>query len=226
MSISVTRLVLVTIAATFFATSAHAGICVDVDLHFAGPAPSQDLSAMLEQEATAIWSPYDVDLRWGSPRCAVEDASFDVLIEDQHLRASLERPVLGSTRVELSSIDRVPIRIDAGATERTLESLTIGELSTLVGRSQVGPEEMGRAFGRILAHEIGHVLLGLPSHQHQGLMRPTFQAADMVRPPRWQYTLSPLEIARLHHRSGWIVARRNRVASSDQQNDPSGSVPR
>ena len=215
MSLSVTRLVLVTVAATLLSTRADAGICVDVDLHFAGPAPSHDLAATLEQEATAIWAPYGVDLHWQSLACPVEDASFDVLIEGRPSHASTDRPVLGHTQMQLSRVDRVPIVIESDATEKTLASLTIGELAALVGRTHVGPQEMGRAFGRILAHEIGHVLLGLPSHQRQGLMRPSFQAADMVRTERWQYSLSPIEVARLQHRSGWIIARRNGAASSD-----------
>ena len=215
MSISVTRLVLVTVVVTLLSARADAGICVDVALHFAGPAPSHDLAATLEQEATAIWAPYGVDLHWQSLACDVEDASFDVLIESRPSHASTDHPVLGHTQVELSRVDRVPIVIDSDATEKTLEALTLSELATLVGRTHVGPEEMGRAFGRILAHEIGHVLLGLPSHQHQGLMRPSFQAADMVRPTRWQYGLSPIEVARLGHRSGWIIARRHSAASSD-----------
>lgn len=215
MSIFVTRLVLVTVAATLLSTRADAGICVDVDLHFAGPARSHDLAATLEQEATAIWAPYGVDLHWQSLACAVEDASFDVLIEDRPSHALTDRPVLGHTQVQLSRVDRVPIVIDSDATEKALAALTMGELATLVGRPYVGPQEMGRALGRILSHEIGHVLLGMPSHQRQGLMRPSFQAADMVRPTRWQYSLSPIEVARLRHRSGWIIARRNSAASSE-----------
>jgi hypothetical protein len=215
MSPSVTRLVLVTVAATLLATRASAAICVDVDLHFAGATPSHDLTAMLEREATAIWAPYGVELHWQSPACAVEDVSFDVLIDRHPSNASIDRPVLGHTYVQLSRVDQVPIVIDSDATEKVLGSLTIAQLAALVGHRDVGPCEMGRAFGRILAHEIGHVLLGLPNHQRHGLMRPSFQPADMVRPVRWQYDLSPLEVARLHHRSGWIIARRNRNASPD-----------
>ena len=181
-------------------------MCVDVDLHFAGAAPSRDLTATLEKEATAIWAPYGVELHWQSPACAVKDMSFDVLIGRHLPPASVDRPVLGQTQVQLSRIDGVPIVIDAGATEKALGELTIGELATLVGRTCVGPQEMGRAFGRIVAHEIGHVLLGLPNHQRHGLMRPSFQAADMVRPVRWQVQpvaargRSPAPPIRLDHR--------------------------
>jgi hypothetical protein len=215
MSICLRRLILVTVAATVLATRADAGICVDVNLDFDGVTPSHDMVATLAKEATAIWAPYGVDLHWQSPACDVQDASFNVLIERHLPHPSIDRQVLGQTQVLLSRVDRVPIVIDADATARTLGSLTIGELSTLVGCARVGAPEMGRAFGRIVAHEIGHVLLGLPNHQREGLMRPSFQAADMVRPQRWQYTLSPLEVARLRHRSSWMIVRRIRVTSPD-----------
>ena len=93
--------------------------------------------------------------------------------------------MLGSTRVQLALPDRVPILIDYDATETTLASLTVGELTGALGRQQIGRDEMGRALGRVAAHEIGHVLLALPNHQRQGLMRESFQAIDMVVPVRF-----------------------------------------
>ena len=87
-----------------------------------------------------------------------------------------------------------------------LDSLTVEELTGTIGRPSVGPRDLGRALGRVLAHEIGHVLLGLPSHQPHGLMRRAFHPLDMVNPLRASYDLSPLERARLRHRSERILA--------------------
>ena len=70
MSICARYFVLATVAATLWAPCADAGICVDVDLHVAGSGRSPALVATLEQEATAIWAPYDVDLHWRSPAWA------------------------------------------------------------------------------------------------------------------------------------------------------------
>jgi hypothetical protein len=219
MSISATYIVLVTVAATLWAPRAHAAICVDVDLHFPSPAPSRSLVATLEHEATAIWAPYDVELRWGSPACAIVDASFDVVVERHLPRVSTHGQILGTTLMRLTRIERVPILIDYDATERTLAAMTSDQLTTSLVRRYVNVEDMGRAFGRVLAHEIGHVLLGLPSHQRHGLMRRAFRATELVRLPRGQYTLSPIEIARLHQRSLWIVANRNRAGAADHDED-------
>jgi hypothetical protein len=219
MSIFLLRLVLLTVTAILAATRADAGICVNVALHFASPAPSRTLVETLEHESTAIWAPYDVQVRWHSPACAVEDASFEVRVERHLPRTSGSRLVLGTTRLQLINIDHVPVVIDYDAIETTLGSLTIDQLATVVGHWPVGPKELGRALGRVVAHEIGHVLLGLSNHQRQGLMRPAFEPIGLVFPTRWQYSLSPLEVARLRRRTRWIITNRNGAGSPDHDDD-------
>lgn len=211
----VARLVFVAVAAVLAATRGDAGICVDVALHLPSPAPTRAVIKALEQEANEIWAPYHVELRWQAPVCAVEDASFEVQVARKGHRASGTRSVLGETRVDFASIDRVPVLIDYDAVDTMLASLTIDELATTVGHWPVGAQELGRALGRVLAHEIGHVLLGLPNHQSQGLMRRSFEPVELVWPTRFQYGLSSLEVSRLRHRTRWILANRTRLAPPD-----------
>ena len=64
----------------------------------------------------------------------------------------------------------------------------------------MAPLDLGRALGRVLAHEIGHVVLAAAKHQSRGLMRASFVAEDLIRPQRWSYTLSEAEVARLRER--------------------------
>jgi hypothetical protein len=208
MATLIIRIVLLTLVTNSWAARAGAGICVNVELH----SPSPDLSARvldtLKHEATAIWRPYGVELRWGAPMCTVEDASIDLLIARHSPETTTGRIVLGSTHVRMDRIERAPIVVDYNATAQTLESLTSTNLSTLVGLPWLGAQAMGRALGRVAAHEIGHVLLALPNHQRDGLMRATFQASDMIEPPRWKYRLSAMEVGRLRYRSEWMAATR------------------
>ena len=217
MSIPVARLVLVAVAATLAATRAEAGICISVALQFANPGPSRTVITALEQEAATIWAPYDVELRWHAPVCAVEDGSFEVNVVRNVPGASSTHWVLGKTRLQLASIDRAPIVIDYGAVERALASLTLEQVATTVGHWPLGGQELGRALGRVLAHEIGHVLLGLPNHPRQGLMRRSFEPMELVFPTRWRYGLSALEIDRLRHRIRWIIADRIRRLLPDDE---------
>jgi hypothetical protein len=56
---------------------------------------------------------------------------------------------------------------------------------------------IGRAVGRVLAHELGHFLLRSRWHAKVGLMRPVHTATDLVGPERAQFSLSMPEDARL-----------------------------
>src|SRR6476619_6476529 len=179
MSIPVTRLVLLAVTATLAAARAEAGLCINVALQFATPAPSTVITA-LEQEATAIWAPYDVELRWQAPVCAVEDGSFEVNVVRNVPGASSTHWVLGKTQLQLASIDRVPVVIDYDAVATALATLTRDQVASTVGLWPLGGHELGRALGRVLAHEIGHVLLGLPDHKRQGLMRRSFDPQELV----------------------------------------------
>jgi hypothetical protein len=217
MSILVSRLFFFTFIAALASPRADAGICVNVAVHFANPPLSAALVSTLEQETTAIWGRYDVELRWQAPACDVVDASFEIRIERHLPRATSAPTVLGATWLQPTNIDRVPVLIDYDATEAVLQSLTIDQLASSVGHSPIGPRELGRALGRVVAHEIGHVLLGLPNHQRQGLMRRSFDPFELVFPTRWQYGLSPPEVARLRHRTRWIIANRNSRGASDEE---------
>ena len=60
---------------------------------------------------------------------------------------------------------------------------------------------LGLAIGRVLAHELGHVLLGSPGyHDAEGLMRAKFQRDDLARPERSRFRLAPFSVERLRSR--------------------------
>jgi hypothetical protein len=156
----------------------------------------------MKEEASWIWAPYRVRIEWptatGTAGCARPQVSFDVLVDRQRSRGP--KIVLGSTRLAASIIRHAPVYIHHGATEQVLESLSVGHVVRLLQRLKTAPVDLGRALGRVLAHEIGHVVLAAARHQRQGLMRASFSAEDLIRPQRWSYTLSKTEVARLRER--------------------------
>lgn len=185
------------------AGEAAAEICVDVDLRFAGRDPSPVIVQSMQDEASAIWQRYGVQIQWPASRpdvhCPLVLGSFDVLVEYQQssARRAPHRTVLGSTQLVPARIDHVGIYVDYDETQTSLESIGESQLIALVGHPGIGPVDIGRALGRILAHEIGHVVLGAPRHQAYGLMRRAFASADLVTRQRGAYTLSKKEIDRL-----------------------------
>jgi hypothetical protein len=56
---------------------------------------------------------------------------------------------------------------------------------------------VARFLGRILAHELGHVLLNSAQHQPKGLMRAQYRARDVLSAPISTYTLGSSDRARL-----------------------------
>ena len=144
----------------------------------------------------------------GGTAVTVEDASLDVSIARHPHEATIGRIVLGSTHVRMDRIERAPIVVDYDATAQTLASLTSSGLATLVGLPWLGPPGYGARTGAIASHEMGHVLLALPNHQRDGLMRAAFQASEMVSPSRSRYRLSAPEVGRLRYRAEWMAATR------------------
>jgi hypothetical protein len=59
---------------------------------------------------------------------------------------------------------------------------------------------MARALGRVLAHEIGHFVLALPSHAPSGLMRPAFTGRELAGLDRKAFALSAELRPRLRER--------------------------
>ena len=69
------------------------------------------------------------------------------------------------------------------------------------------------ALGHILAHEIGHLLLGSGSHSSQGIMRATWQNADLEKAIRGKFRFTQKQAKRLKAR----FLRRVRAGESDQE---------
>ena len=216
------------VASTFvvLANTSHAtaALCVDVNLQFADRAPSGSLVESMKEEAASLWETYGLRIQWrgttGAGRCASVQASFDVFVDRPRLRqATALKVTLGRTRVVLGAIDAVRIHIDQEAIERVLGSLTPDALAHLVGHFFAAPSDIGRALGRVLAHEIGHVILAARVHQAGGLMRAEFLAGDLIAHERHSYSLSNAELTRLHDREGELItqssARHPDLSTSD-----------
>lgn len=217
------RLGAVVFLAAMNAHPAAAGICVSVDLRFAGREPTPQLVRTLQSEATSIWNRYGVRLRWperaGEDSCDEVQASFDILVDDRTppgigarrasvaSRGVLLHAVLASTRMADGAIDRHAVFLDRGATERLLQSVPADQLIRQTGEPTIAPADVGRALGRTLAHELGHVLLGAPDHQRSGLMRAKFLVADLVGLGSRTYRLSAGEVERLRRREQELTRR-------------------
>jgi hypothetical protein len=199
------RIAVFVLLALSTASRAAAQICLDVTVRFTESKPPHDLVQSMKDETSSIWNTYGVGFQWANGTtvsCASVHGSLNVVVDHQRRRSEIPvGAMLGRTMVPLAAIEHAPIYIDRGAIERLLASLNVEEVGHLVGHPVAGLEDVGRALGRVLAHEIGHVILGAREHQQRGLMRPTFRPRDLIGPWRELYTLSDAEVTRLRQRA-------------------------
>ena len=174
---------------------------------------SRRMTERVKAETEAIWESYGVRLEWTDvdvSKSPVNRMFLDASVERRfERRLRMEWPaVLGRAVITPEAPLWRPIHVSFDATERALALRTSVPLARIV----LDPE-LGRALGRVLAHEIGHVLLGPPHHDLAGLMRPSFRAEELGDPDRTPFRLTCVGVDRLRGRLRALSADPQRVLS-------------
>jgi hypothetical protein len=158
---------------------------------------SSSILAILKDETESLWRPYGVQVEWVDAQLgdvAAEGFSVEAVIDRRSDGSGdPDRAVLGRAFVPKDAVGAGPIRVSFNATERML-------LRRHASGPFVAEREMGRALGRVLAHEIGHVLLAVRNHDHEGLMRAVFSPVELGAPDRQSFRLSRDGLGRLRSR--------------------------
>ncbi len=175
-------------------------LAVHVNVSFDDSITSQAIKAGAMEEAAMIWKIYGVDLQFAKPS-ADAALSLDVFVErtPPSRKHTGEPTVLGHTTIASALTSQAPLRISFDAVTALLDS-----------QHGVNPllhdYAIAAALGRVVAHEIGHVLLGMPAyHDTDGLMRTTFFPDDLARPERSRFMLTHRSVARLRSRIAVIT---------------------
>jgi hypothetical protein len=182
------------------------------------------ITAQLKDEAQGLWIPYGIRLEWADVQAsdvAAASISLDAAVERQ-----LDRPrrldwsrVLGWVVTNPGTPTRRSIHVSFDATENMLAQRMTGRRS--VSGIVLDPE-LARALGRVLAHEIGHVLIG-SGHDEAGLMRTTFDAEELAEPDRRPFRLTCSSADRLRSRLDALTGYTQRTVQQDSGPlDPEG----
>src|SRR3954452_11476791 len=153
--------------------------------------------ADLREETESLWRPYGVQLEWLDASAPLDEAAgFTVDVTIEHFDLAPWSAILGNATMGVNH-SHGAIRLSFDAAGRVLAAGSLARMSTT---RIVTDREMARALGRVLAHEIGHVLLAAPYHDAAGLMRANFSAADLAGLDRAPFQLSCNGVARLRAR--------------------------
>ena len=172
-----------------------ASVCVRVTDHdrLSGPALNT-----LQEEASRIWIRYGIALSWTQPVPAACPTIVSLVFDERELLKlaggsrdqALARSVfLGRSQTIFVSVPRAFVML-AQITQQNKTLSTEGE------RDFRG----GTLLGRVVAHELGHVLLTTLAHSATGLMRPVFGLKDVLSAEDDTTKLSSAETARLEMR--------------------------
>jgi hypothetical protein len=149
----------------------------------------------LQREASRIWLRHGVTLIWNDPTATTCDTIEQIVFNDEELLrlaggrkdTALARTVfLGRSRTIYVSALRAFAML-AEVSDKFVNVATTGE------RDFRG----GTLLGRVVAHELGHVLLPTMAHSKNGLMRPVFGLKDVLSDDARLYDLSAGESSRL-----------------------------
>jgi len=156
-------------------------VCLSLSQALGMGAPMQ---AAVLREMNAIWQPHGVisiisDGSTGNcDRRITIKSDTETLPEDDSTSAALAWvPFVGTYARQL-----IFLRLDRART--LVASLSPGQWATGI-REQLA----AKLAGRVLAHELGHILLNSRGHESSGLMRERYQARDVLRGPS-DYSLS------------------------------------
>ena len=175
-----------TVAATLL--TVHVNLVIDRSIN------SETLPLVAKAEVEEIWRPYGVQIEWEDPDKTAALCLQALVDRRRPHRTENGTVVLGNTVVHSGAGAQAPIRISYD----TIDALVEDDFRT---PRLMHEYEVAIALGRVLAHEIGHVLLGAPAyHDEVGLMRPNFPSNEFTPSERSRFTLSERSAARLRRR--------------------------
>lgn len=169
-----------------------AHICVRLTMrdHLSGPALST-----LEEEATRIWIRHGIDLTWKQPVPATCPTIVSVVFDERELvkLAGGSRDTALARTVFLGRSQMIYISVP-----RAFQMLSqIDQRNRVLNSGGERDFNGGVLLGRVVAHELGHVLLTTTDHSEKGLMRPVFGLHDVLSDDEETTTLSSSESNRL-----------------------------
>jgi len=156
----------------------------------------------VKEEASRIWIRQGIALTWTGPAAETCRAVVPIIFDASELLTQGGR----------SSADALGLTVFLGRAQTIYVSAPrafkmLGQTSAFdqaVATQGERDYRGGLLIGRVVAHELGHVLLTTTAHSQTGLMRPVFGLRDVLSTDSATTDLSPIETNRLAMRFSLI----------------------
>jgi hypothetical protein len=193
--------------------SVRVGLVLDV-LDVAPPMPEAQLREM-DREAEAIWAGHGVALVVARSAGAAGPQSADVwIVVDLAPTLQTGAAVAHAGRLGAIVFDEQNVPASAVTLQADAIAMIVAGVRWIGRPMNQWPPTLlnaviGRALGRVLAHELGHYLLASRTHRPDGLMRASFDGELLSRPDRGAFAVAARDLPRLRAR----LARLGRTVS-------------
>lgn len=186
-------------AAALSAASAKKTTNLTVVLDFKGPYSPASVEAM-KQETQGILKSAGLHLDWRS-REEASASSFDDLVV-VHFNGACELPP-PPLYDELGEIGPLGSTYETDGQVQPFTDIACDRIGAFVRSGlhradlKKGDQLIGKALGRVVAHELVHMLTGAKDHSHEGVFEPKLTVEQLVG---GELPLSPADIERLRTR--------------------------
>lgn len=157
------------------------------------------------REAAAIWSEYHVVVDSAVPCASEPDETIVLTVQPGFAPAPVNNAgTTANVAVALGALtfaaDGTPVSLITVYFDRLRLAITherLGDVAAERWPPAMRQRIVGRALGRVIAHEIGHYLLATRAHSSSGLMRSVQPFAELFAIPDAGFLLSPGDEQRL-----------------------------
>ena len=163
--------------------------------------------AEAESRASFVLRRAGLDVSWmdcGAPGSRPSNSDCNAIVFPQHLSLRLVSTHGGSTQ------DTFGQAYQNAAGEGAYVVVYFGVLAASKPATAMRP---GDLLGLVIAHELGHLLLGLQSHSASGLMSPVWQADEISQASRGRLFFTSAQQEQIRSRYSAAVARSNTLSA-------------
>jgi hypothetical protein len=180
-------------------------------------------AAAMIGEADAIWRPHGVALIRVLQETSAVDARITVNsnLRRRSATARLRNGVNGGDGLGAISFDGKGrparlIALDPDAIVATVRQALVNGRGLPEWPLAFTDLVVARALGRVLAHEVGHLLLAYPAHTRDGLMRSGFDGRQLAYVDRRSFALSASLMPRLRHQLAQLQSEQQSARATRQ----------